>query len=110
MFISFGAVNLRWLLFLLVPTLIFFCNFIESYSKSDKNLFFFAFLRFFSRSLSFILWLILYKSVSFQNNIKKAEENFQRKEEGPDELLLPNINNNLSKDNSIAHSKTYVSE
>ena len=110
MFISFGAVNLRWLLFLLVPTLIFFCNFIESYSKSDKNLFFFAFLRFFSRSLSFILWLILYKSVSFQKNIKKEEENFQRKEEDPDELLLSNINNNLSEDNSIARSKTYVSE
>ena len=110
MFISCGSVNLRWLLFLLVPTLIYFCNFIESYSKSDKNLFFFAFLRFFSRSLSCILWLILYKSISFQKNIKKKEENFQRKEEDPDELLLSNINNNLSEDNSISQSKTYVSE
>ena len=45
----------------------FFISLIESKSNSDENLFFFPFLRFLARSLSCILWIVLYKSLQFQN-------------------------------------------
>ena len=75
MFISFGKINIKWILFLLVPLLIFFISLIESKSNSDENLFFFPFLRFLARSLSCILWIVLYKSLQFQNVRKKNKEN-----------------------------------
>ena len=82
MFISCGSVNLKWFLFLLVPILMYICNILEKNSHSEQNVFFFSYLRFFSRSLSFILWMILKKSLSFQNEKKEEEENLQKLDVG----------------------------
>lgn len=71
MLISFGDINLKWILFLAVPLLIFFISLIERKSNSDENLFFFPFLRFFARLLSCLLWIVLNRSLKFQNVRKR---------------------------------------
>ena len=75
MIISFGSLRIKWLLFLLVPIFIFLCNITEHASECDKNYFFYAFLRFLSRSLSFILWIILKKSLSYQKDTENNDVN-----------------------------------
>ena len=105
MFISCGSINFKWILFLITPLLMYICNLIEKESESDKNIFFFSFLRFFSRSLNFILWLILKKSLSFQKDKKDEEEISQKLDEGFSPIL-----EDSEEDNNIVKSKTIVSE
>ena len=73
MFISFGSINIKWFLFLLFPLLSFLSNLMDDKLECDKNLFFSAFLKFSGRSLSFIFWIILSKSLSFDK--KEEKEN-----------------------------------
>ena len=105
MFISCGSVNFKWILFFITPILMHICNLIEKNSKSDKNIFFFSFLRFFSRSLNFILWLILKKSLSSQKDKKDEEENSQKLDEG-----FSSIHEDSDEVNNCVKSNSIVSE
>lgn len=72
MFISFGEINKKWILFLIVPSLFSLRLFLETnMKKKSKNLFFSGFIRFFARSLNSIMWIILYRSILLKN--KKQE-------------------------------------
>ena len=79
MFISFGSINIKWIFFLLVPLLLVLCNILQESimkeKKYDNNLFYFAFLKFVGRSFSFIFWIALNKSLSFQKNNGKINLN-----------------------------------
>ena len=69
--IKFGLINNKWFLFLLVPTLIYIGRKLEENLNSSKNLFYTQFLKFFSRSFSCILWIILYKSINKEKKDSK---------------------------------------
>ena len=115
MLISFGSLKVKWLLFLIVPSFIFFCNITEYVSKSDRNFFFYAFLRFFSRSLNFILWIILYKSLSYPKKTEIENDEISKKQEVEEIKEKSDINNksNISSENrslSIDSRNTFISE
>ena len=103
MLITLGKINIKWILFLFVPILLFLTSLVERKSTSDDNLFFYAFLRFFARTLSFIPWIILNKSLKFQNMRKKLKLMLLKKNEdingdSSNELILQNsVKRNLSE-------------
>ena len=71
MFITLGEFNIQSLLFILVPLSIAIRAYLETLiDNKNKNLFFNVFLRFFSRSLNGIFWILFEKSMSFQNKQK----------------------------------------
>ena len=82
-----------------------YLQFNKKYSESEKNIFFFSFLRFFSRSLNFILWLVLKKSLSFQRDKKDEEENSQKLDEG-----FSSIHDDSEEVNNCVKSASIVSE
>ena len=69
--IKFGLINNKWILFLLVPTLIYIGRKFEENLGASQNLFYTQFLKFFSRSFSCILWIILYKSINKEKKDSK---------------------------------------
>ena len=79
MFISLGIINIKWILFLLVPLLLVLCDILQKSiieeKKYDNNLFYFSFLKFFGRLFSLIFWIALNKSLSFQKNNGKVNLN-----------------------------------
>ena len=121
MFISFGSINIKWFLFLLFPLLSFLSNLMDDKLECDKNLFFSAFLKFSGRSLSFIFWIILSKSLSFdkkeekENNstlningsIYKYKDLKQQKNTVLVELILDDIEKN-EKSISHKHKKSNI--
>ena len=115
MLISFGSLKIKWLLLLIVPSFIFFCNITEYASDCDRNFFFYAFLRFFSRSLNFILWIILNKSLSYPKNTENENDEINKKEEIKEikEKSDNNNINNISSENrsvSIDSGNEFISE
>ena len=113
MLISFGSLKIKWLLLLIVPSFIFFCNITEYASNSDRNFFFYAFLRFFSRTLNFILWIILNKSLSYPKNTENENDEINKKEEVEEIKENSDNSNNISPENrsvSIDSRNTFISE
>ena len=61
--------------------------------------FFYAFLRFFSRTLNFILWIILNKSLSYPKNTENENDEINKKEEVEEIKENSDNNNNISPEN-----------
>ena len=70
MFISFGIINIKWILFLLFPLIIVLCDITKDQLEYKKNIFFSTVLKFLGRSLSFIFWPLLYKFLSWRREKK----------------------------------------
>lgn len=95
MFITLGEFNIQSLLFILVPLSIAIRAYLETLiDNKNKNLFFNVFLRFFSRSLNGIFWILFEKSMSFQKKTKNEIESFNQKKffDYTDSENLKNIN------------------
>ena len=125
MLITLGKINIKWTLFLFVPILLFLTSLVERKSTSDDNLFFYPFLRFFARTLSFIPWVILYKSLKFQNIRKNLKLMLLKKNEDINddisnelisqssvkrnlsefEILTSDLDNNIKRKNDIMKKK-----
>ncbi len=73
MFISFGIINIKWILFLLFPLIIVLCDITKDQLEYKKNIFFSTVLKFFGRSLSFIFWPLLYKFLSWSREKKNKK-------------------------------------
>ena len=73
MFISFGAINIKWILFLIFPLIIVLCDITKDQLKIEKNIFFQIFLKFLGRSLCFIFWPLLYKLLSWDSEIENEK-------------------------------------
>ena len=85
MFISLGEFNLKSLFFILVPLFLTFREYLETFlEKENKNIFFNTFLRFSSRSLNGIFWIIFKRSMSFQKERENKIESFNKQVSSPD--------------------------
>ena len=77
------------------------------------KIFFYAFLRFFSHTLNFILWIILNKSLSYPKNTENENDEINKKEEVEEIKDNSDNNNNISPENrsvSIDSRNTFISE
>ena len=74
MFISFGSINIKWILFLLFPLINVLCEITKDQLIYEKNIFFYTFLKFLGRSLCFIFWPLLYKILSCRKEKKKNNQ------------------------------------
>lgn len=114
MFIYFGKINIKWLLFLLVPIFICLVYLIEKYLDYEKNLFYKSFIKFFSRSLSFILWIILYKSQKKkpknENKEQIIEKYLSEENISQNENIIDNDNEKNTDNENINRRKFNLSE
>lgn len=98
MIISFGEVNKKWILFIIVPSLYYLRHFIEkNLNKESKNLFFGGFIRFFARSLNSILWIILNHLTARKNKSIELINFDLGKDNNPNDLSKDNIRINQSR-------------
>ena len=108
MLISFGEFNIKCILFILVPIFMFCCRLSEKNLDYEENLFFVSFIKYFSRSFSFILWIVLNQSLTFQREKPKLEIISK------DQPLFGNNENedilNDEDGDTIKNRKTFVSE
>ena len=98
----FGQINIKWLFFLLVPIFICLCYVNEKYLDYAKNLFYLSFIKFFSRSLTFILWIILYKSLKNESKKENNKNENENKEKNIDYFIVKEENkkeNTINSDN-----------
>ena len=112
MLISFGEFNIKCILFILVPIFMFCCRLSEKNLDYEENLFFVSFIKYFSRSFSFILWIILNQSLTFQRE-KPKEEIINKDKEQDKPLFENNENEDILNDedgDTIKNRKTFVSE
>ena len=117
MLISFGELNIKCILFILVPIFLFCCRLSEKNLDYEENLFFILFIKHLSRSFSFILWIVLNQSLAFQREESKLDtinkdknQPLFRNNENED---VPDISNDEDGDGSgdtIKNRKAFVSE
>lgn len=94
MFISFGELNIKSLLFILVPFFVGLRWLLESNFKNENNnLFFRAFLRFLARSLSVFFWIFLSRNMSFSKNKENENKLNNKLLEKDEEEIAKEINN-----------------
>ena len=104
MFISCGELNIKCILFILVPIFMFFCRLSEKNLDYEENLFFISFIKYCSRSFSFILWILLNRSLSsFQKEEIKIETIDQP-------LFTDDDNDVISDGDTIKYRKSFVPE
>lgn len=101
MFLSFGAVKKNWILFIIVPSLYFFRQILESKAKDEtKNLFFNVFIRFFTRSLNIFLWILLKKKMALS---KKKEDLINNN----DQSFLSNLDESMKNSEEENSKRTF---
>ena len=102
MLISLGAINIKWILFILVPLFTYLCMIIEIDLEYSDNLYFIPFLQFLSSCFNFIFWLISYKSLSFVRERKKNESLLIKRTQTDKKLI--------DEKDSIPRRNSYASE
>ena len=102
MLISLGAINIKWILFILVPLFTYLCMIIEIDLDNSDNLYFIPFLQFLSSCFNFIFWLISYKSLSFVRERKKNESLLIKRTQTDKKLI--------DEKDSIPRRNSYASE
>ena len=94
MLISLGELNIKSILFILLPILMFLCRLSEKNLDYEENLFFILFIKNCGRSFSFILWIFLNRTLNFQreelnveiiNKIQSLNENNEMDDEPPND-------------------------
>ena len=112
MFISFGAINIKWILFLIFPLIIVLCDITKDQLKIEKNIFFQIFLKFLGRSLCFIFWPLLYKLLSWDSEIENEKNQINESiykdgniKEKQNTAFLEFIANDIKSNKTIINNK-----
>ena len=104
MFISFGLLNKKGLLFLVVPVAIIL-RIIIGYFSTTNYVFYHGFLRFLGRSFNGFIWLAIKKSIVSKNE----QDNKDTKLVDPEQNVLPQDNTKILNDDEInGKSSIYI--
>ena len=107
MFISFGHITKKHILFLILPTVMVIRRYVSKKIELDEanNMFYIGFIQLFGRSLNGILWIVLERrTMSIQKEVPNNEE---KETSTPNQNLLPQ-NNSDTPNKDEAKCKTNI--
>ena len=103
MFITFGYLTKKCLLFLIVPIAMFLRIMLFIFTK-EKNIFYHGFLRFLARSINVVLWYVVVKRTS-SNKIRKQDNRDTKLVDNDKEIVFRNNSDILIKDDSNGRNR-----